>query len=497
MKLDKIIDGLNCNISVGERAAKNPEIETIVYDSRKAKRDTIFTAIPGETVNGHRFISSAYEKGCRVFVISEECNMPEDVITIKVDDSRMALSKMSSNFFGNPSSEMKVIGVTGTKGKTTITGFLSQVMQAGGMKTGVIGTNGIFYNGKSVETANTTPESYELHKNFRAMADDGVDAVFMEVSSSGLMMHRVQDVDFDIAVFTNISPDHIGPKEHASFEDYLNCKAMLFSMADTAVINSDDNKAQDFIQAALSADAQLITFGFNGEPSYKAEKVDYSTSLDTLGSQFTLKDNLLKKEFKYISSSPGKFSIYNCLSVIAVARSLGMDHPSIIDAVKTAKVPGRVEVINQIPGSPIVLDYAHNGISLENILSTMKLYNPKRLICLFGSIGGRAILRREELALVAREYADISIITSDNPDNEDPDKIIDEIISYFGDYSGQLIRETDREKAIHIAVDLLKPGDLLVVAGKGHETYQLIHGEKVPFDEKGIILEAVEKKTNK
>ena len=496
MKLENLLEGLSCNLVYGSKAISNPPIDDIVYDSRKAAPNTVFVAIPGETVNGHKFIGSAYDNGCRVFVVSEDTDVPEDSTKIQVKDSRKALSKISATFFGNPTKKLTITGITGTKGKTTTTTLLRNVVAKGNRKTGVIGTNGIFFNDKTIPTKNTTPESYELQKTFKTMLDDGVDTVFMEVSSSGLMMNRVNDIDFDIAVFTNISPDHIGPKEHATFEDYMECKTRLFKMTKTAIINSDDPKAPTFIKVAEESGAKIITYGFQGTPTYLATDIDYSASFSHLESHFTLIDTLINESIRYISPNPGEFSVYNCLSVIAVARELGMKHDEITEAMKTASVPGRVEVINRVPGAHIILDYAHNGVSLENILKTMKLYNPKRLICLFGSIGGRAFIRRKDMANVTIKYADITIITTDNPDNEDPEAILDDLQSYYTDYKGQLFREVDRETAIHMAVNMLQPGDILVVAGKGHENYQIINGKKVPFDERGIILEAAEEKAS-
>ena len=488
MKLLKIMNEVEFTSNKPWDEIKNTEIKDIAYNSLKCEDGYIFVAIKGESVDGHKYAKNAYERGCRVFILQEDVELNEDVIKIFVKDSRIALSKTSANYFGNPSKELKVIGVTGTKGKTTITNYVSEVLNASKVNTGVIGTNGTFYNGISEKTVNTTPESYELHRIFRTMLDNGVKCVSMEVSSGGIMMERVTDVDFDVAIFSNISPDHIGPKEHPTFEHYLDCKARLFKLAKHGIVNADDDHSEYVIK---NATCDIETFSIEKESDIVAKEIVYSKEIDSLGVSFNchIKDG----KFPCYICSPGTFSIYNALAVISVCRYLNVDQDIMINALKKAKVNGRVEVLPLLPHATVIVDYAHNGVSLESILLTLKKYNPKRLVCLFGSVGGRTELIRKELGDVAAKECDVAILTSDNPDFEDPMNVINDIAKSFEGSDCEYIVEPDRKKAVEIAIENSQDGDMIVLAGKGHETYQLIRGERIPFSEKEIAAKAAKK----
>ena len=497
MKLYKLMDRIRDNISDYKKDESYNDIciEDIVYDSRKAKGDTIFVAIKGETVDGHNYIKNAYDNGCRIFVVDSKNEKIHDIeslyidgIFIKVDNTRRALSKMSSEFFGNPSKYLKVIGVTGTKGKTTITNYIKTVLTESGLNTGVIGTNGVFYNDVSKKTINTTPESYELHKTMKEMIENGVKCVAMEVSSSGLMMNRVEDIEFDIGVYTNLSPDHIGPKEHETFEDYRHCKSLLFKLCKCGIINVDDENAKYMIENSTCI---INTFSIEKDSDIKAENINLTRNEKVLGANF---DYICGSERKKISiCSPGRFSIYNALAVISVCKYLGIDEDKMTMALENAKVDGRVEVLPVLPYSTVVVDYAHNGMSLENVLTTLHKYSPNRMIVVFGSIGGRAALRRKELGDVAAKMADICVLTTDNPDFEDPMSIIEDIEKSFVDSNCEVYKIVDRSEAIYKALSLAKEGDMVVITGKGHEKYQLIKGERVFFDEKEEIIKAAKK----
>lgn len=490
MKFNQIVEGIEFISNIDPSTLDSVrDVEDIVYDSRLARENTIFVAIKGETVDGHDFIEDAHKKGCRIFVVEDNIKMDTDCLKIIVEDSRKTLSKMSSNFFKNPSSKLKVVGVTGTKGKTTITNFIKTVFCESGLNTGVIGTNGIFYNDKKFDTINTTPESYEIHKTMAKMVDDGVKCVAMEVSSSGLMMDRVDDIEFDIGIFTNLSHDHIGPKEHPDFENYRECKSRLFKLCKHSIINVDDEHSGYMIGAATG---DVVTFSVDKEGYFKAEDIRLTRNEKSLGADFVcVKDK--KENFNVHISSPGKFSIYNSLAVLACCDYLGLDRKRVLDSLSNAKVDGRVEVLSVLPYATVVLDYAHNGISLENVLNTMLKYKPNRLICLFGSIGGRAIIRRKDLGDVAARLCDVAVLTSDNPDFENPKKIIDDISESFVDSKCEVIKIVDRAEAIFKALEIAKEGDMVVIAGKGHEKYQYIEGKRVFFDEKAEVFKAAEK----
>ncbi|CEI73819.1 UDP-N-acetylmuramoyl-L-alanyl-D-glutamate--2,6-diaminopimelate ligase [Romboutsia hominis] len=488
MKLLEVMNGVEFTSQKPWNEIENTEIKDIAYNSSKCEDGYIFVAIKGETVDGHKYVKDAYKRGTRVFILQDDVELGEDAIKLFVKDSRIALSNMSSNYFGNPSRELKVIGVTGTKGKTTITNYISEVLNQAGINTGVIGTNGTFYNGKSEKTVNTTPESYELHRIFRTMLDEGVKCVSMEVSSGGIMMNRVEDVNFDIGIFSNLSPDHIGPKEHPTFEHYLECKAKLFTLCDHGIINIDDKHAKDIIKHAT---CHIETFGIEKDADLKAKNIKYSRELDSLGTSFDVetKDDI----FNAYICSPGTFSIYNALAVISVCRYLKIDQRLMLDALKNAKVKGRVEVLPVLDYATVIIDYAHNGVSLENILQTLKKYDHNRLICLFGSVGGRTKLRRKELGDVASRECDLCILTGDNPDFEDPMDVINDIAKSFEGSKCEYIKVPDREEAIIKAIEIAKEGDMIVFAGKGHEEYQLIKGERVPFSETEIAKKAAAK----
>lgn len=488
MKLFRIMEEVEFTSNKPWEEIKDIEVKDLAYNSSKTEDGYIFVAIKGETVDGHRYAKSAYDRGCRVFIVQDDIDLPEDAIKLFVKDSRIALSKASANYFDNPSKELKVIGVTGTKGKTTITNYISEVLNKSGVNTGVIGTNGTFYNGISEKTVNTTPESYELHRIFRTMLDNGVKCVSMEVSSGGLMMNRVEDVDFDVAIFSNLSPDHIGPKEHPTFEHYLDCKSRLFALSRHGIINMDDEYA-NYIMEKSTCDIE--TFSIEQESDVMAKDIVYSKEIDSLGVSFKCKTK--EDGFECYICSPGIFSIYNALAVISVCRYLDVDRNVMVDALKNAKVSGRVEVLPLLPYATVIIDYAHNGVSLENILQTVKQYNPKRLICLFGSVGGRTEIRRKELGDVAAKECDLCILTADNPDFEDPLNIIADIAKSFEESECEYLVEPDRKKAIEMAVQIAKEGDMIIFAGKGHEEYQLIKGERVPFSERDIAINMANK----
>ena len=489
MKLSNILEGIEYISSINPSETDNIDIEDIVYDSRLAKENYIFIAIKGETMDGHDFIKNAYDNGCRVFVVTENIELPEGSIKILLKDTRLALSKMSSNFFGDPSSKLKVIGVTGTKGKTTITNYIRTVLCESGLNTGVIGTNGVFYNDVKAKTVNTTPESYEIHKTIKEMLDAGVECVAMEVSSSGLMMDRVHDVKYDIGIYTNLSPDHIGPKEHPTFEDYRYCKSKLFSLCKHGIINIDDENAWYMIENAKS---DIATFSIHKESDLQAENIDLTRDEKALGVNFDYIEDGSEKTNAHICS-PGEFSIYNALAVISVCKYLDIDKEKMLKSLSTAKVDGRVEVLPVLPYATVVVDYAHNGMSLENVLETLHMYKPNRMICLFGSIGGRCVIRRKELGDVAAKLADITVITTDNPDDEEPMDIINDIAKSFADSECEIYKIADRAEAIYKALSIAEEGDMILITGKGHEKYQIINGERVFYDEKGEVIKAAKR----
>lgn len=474
-------------IDVPHRGESSAEVKSIEYDSRKAVEDSLFVCLRGANVDGHSFALAAYKNGCRLFLCEEIVELPDDAEQFIVSDTRAALAVISAEFYGHPARELKLIGLTGTKGKTTTALLINSILNAHGKNCAYIGSNGILINGKLSETANTTPESHVLHKYFRQMVDEGVKYVVLEVSSQALARNRVDGIKFDTVVFTNLGEDHISPVEHPDLEDYRNSKAKLFTDtygAAYAVYNADD-EASDFMLKCFSG--ERISFAIENNADYVGRDLDKYRSETALGVSFNCMYD--GEEIPTRLMSPGAFSVYNGLAAMAVCNIYGVDVASSSATLSHTPVQGRFEIVEAAPGKTFVVDYSHNGMSLTKALSTLREYEPNRLICVFGSVGGRTQGRRRELAEVASELADYSIITSDNPDFEDPYAITSEIASHMKEGSAYECI-TDRKEAIDRAVEMAQDGDIVLFAGKGHETYQLICGKKEPFSERELIVNA-------
>ncbi len=459
-------------------------ISDIVYDSRKAAENTAFVCLVGAKSDGHDYALSAYEKGTRLFFAQKELDLPKDAKVIICEDTRVALAELSRQFFDFPDKKLKIIGITGTKGKTTTSNIIAQIINKCGKNAAVIGTNGIIINGVHTPTVNTTPESYELYRSFDNMVKSGCEYCVMEVSSQAVKLNRIHGITFDIGVFTNLSPDHIGEGEHADYEEYRSCKAGLFSKSDVAVINGDDEAA---VYMQLAAKGKVVNYSIENGDCCAIDIRPWSDS-NRLGMRFNCKYNGVTCELKI--STPGIYSVYNALCAYTVCRICGISSTDIIKYLPETRVKGRFEIVDALPNATVIIDYAHNELSLESVLKTIKEYDPKRLVVLFGSVGERTQLRRRELARAAKKYADFAIVTSDNPGTEDPDQIISEICSHIG--SLPYVRFADRKEAIEYAISNAMDGDVILLAGKGHENYQLIGKEKVPFSEYDIVLQAAQ-----
>lgn len=464
------------------------DIVSLCCDSRKAYHSSLFVCISGALVDGHEYAVMAYQRMCRVFVAERPLkNLPDDAIIIITPDTRIALAKLSDEFFGHPSKKMRIIGITGTKGKTTSSLLIYNLLNANGIPTGYIGSNGVSFDDYHFNTVNTTPESYDLHYYMHRMLDIGINTLVMEVSSQALKYSRVHGIDFDITVFTNLYPDHIGKFEHPDFDDYKNAKHSLFTDYNTKFIvyNADDANSHEML---LGTSCETAGVGIDAEKTdYKASRITFFRSPGNIGVSFDCTCN--EKKYPVSLSFPGEFSVYNAMTAIAVCRKLGISFDDIVKTMQKIHIKGRFETIELPNGATVVIDYAHNGVSLKAALTSLRVYNPNRLICLFGSIGGRTKMRRAELGLVASRDADFCIITSDNPDNEPPSSIIGEIASYFTAGSCPYIAIADRKKAILYALENSEPGDIILLAGKGHETYQLICGVREHFCESEIIAD--------
>lgn len=482
-KLDKLLERLEYTLVQGRPEA---EITEVVYDSRKVTEGCLFVCIKGAVSDGHAYAKEAAEKGAAALLVQEEVEAPESVTVIRVEDTRYGLALVSAAWFHYPAEKLKVIGVTGTKGKTTTTYMVKSILEQAGYQVGLIGTIEALIGDQAIPAKNTTPESYIVQEYFHQMVERGCQCAVMEVSSQGLMMHRTAGILFDMGIFTNIEPDHIGPNEHASFEEYLACKGMLFRQCKTGIVNVDD---AHWKQVTEGHTCELETFGFAPEADLRAEQVQLVKRPGYLGVAYQAK-GLVDMEVEI--DVPGRFSVYNSLTAIAICRHFQVTEENMKQALKAARVKGRIEMIPVSDEFTLMIDYAHNAMSLESLLGTLKEYHPRRLVCLFGCGGNRSKLRRYEMGEVSGRLADLTIITSDNPRFEEPQDIIDDIKTGINKTTGKYVEIPDRKEAIRYAIANGEPGDVIVLAGKGHEDYQEIKGQKYPMDERVLIQEVLE-----
>lgn len=462
------------------------EITELVYDSRKVTKDSLFVCIKGTAIDGHDFAAEAAKAGACALVVSEDVSVLAGVTVIKVKDTRYALALLAAAYFDYPAERLKVIGITGTKGKTTTTYMVKSILEGAGYKVGLIGTIETVIGETSIPSANTTPESYLVQQYFRQMADEGLDCCVMEVSSQGLMMHRTAGFLFEIGIFTNLEPDHIGPNEHSSFEEYMECKARLFRQCRLGILNADDGHYKDMLK---NHTCEVETFGFSGEADLCASDMKFLHKPGCLGVSYHVSGKL---DFDVEVDVPGKFSVYNSLTAIAICRHFKVKTEVMKQALKAAKTKGRIEMVKVSDEFTLMIDYAHNAMSLKSLLAALREYEPRRLVCLFGCGGNRAKSRRFEMGEVSGQMADLTIITSDNPRFEDPQAIIDDIKTGIRKTNGEYVEIIDRKEAIRYAIDHGRPGDVIVLAGKGHEDYQEIEGKKYPMDERVLIAEVLE-----
>ena len=483
MKLDQLLTRLNYTLVSGRT---DIEISDVIYDSRKACKDCVFVCLKGSNLDSHKFAQSAVDSGAVAVVVSDDIEI-HNATVIKVSDTRKALAFMSAEYFGNPAEELTTIGITGTKGKTTTASMIHSILEKGGYKTGIIGTLGIIIGDELIKTSNTTPESYEIQQAMRKMIDKGCKCVVMEASSLGLKWHRTDGFIFDYGVFTNFSHDHIGGAEHASMEEYLECKSMLFRQCTTGIINIDDANAENIIK---NHTCSIETYGFSEKAQLRASDDELISKPGYLGVRFNVSGKLNMTADVDI---PGKFTVYNALSAIAVCMHFNLTKEQIFDGLNEVKVKGRVEPV-KIPGNfTLLIDYAHNAVSMENILETLREYHPNRLITLFGAGGNRPRDRRYEMGEISGKLSDLSVITEDNSRFENVMDIIEDIKVGINKTNGKYVVIPDRTDAIRYCIENAQDGDIIVLAGKGHEDYQDKNGKKTHYDEREVIAEIIGK----
>ncbi|MDO5424097.1 MAG: UDP-N-acetylmuramoyl-L-alanyl-D-glutamate--2,6-diaminopimelate ligase [Eubacteriales bacterium] len=483
MKLTNLLERCDYTCIQG---STDVEVSAIVNDSRKAVPGSLFFCIKGAVTDGHAYAKDVVEKGAKVLIVQDPVEVPEDVTVIQVADSRYAMALVAAAWYGHPAEQMKVIGITGTKGKTTTTYLVKSILESAGHKVGLIGTIEAIIGDEHIPANNTTPESVLIQEYFRKMADAGCDCVVMEVSSQGLMLHRTAGFVFEIGIFTNLGVDHIGPAEHKSFEEYAACKGMLFKQCRLGIVNADDAHLDMVLDGHT---CEIETYGFSEKADLRAVDTRMVSKPGYLGIAYRTEGNL---ELDVEIDIPGKFSVYNSLTAIAICRHFGVARENILTALKAAKVKGRIEMVPVSDEFTLMIDYAHNAMSLESLLTTLREYNPGRLVCLFGCGGNRSKDRRYEMAHVSGRLADFTIITSDNPRFEEPEAILDDIEQGMKETKGAYVKIVDRKEAIAYAIHHGQPGDVIVLAGKGHEDYQEIRGVKHHMDERELIAEILE-----
>ena len=491
MELKQILVGLE-NLKV--KGDLDIEISKIENNSKNVKQGDLFVAIQGFSTDGHQYVENAIENGAVAIMIQEGCNLkgvniPDNITVVMAKDTREGLAIASDNFYNHPSRKFKLIGVTGTKGKTTTTFMIKEIFEKAGKKVGLVGTIATYINGKKVKDSDrTTPESLELQQTFNEMVKQGVEIVVMEVSSQSLKLNRVEGCNFDMVVFTNFSEDHISPKEHPDMEDYFNSKLKLFKMCKTGITNADDLHGAKIPR--LFPDSNITTYGIDNYANLLAKDITITNSY------VDFKVKLKDRNERVKTGIPGRFSVYNSLAAICVAQKFEIAPEPIKEALAEVRVPGRSELVDNKREIPIMIDYAHSPESLENILQATKSYTRGKVISVFGCGGDRDAGKRPIMGEISGRIADFTFITSDNPRTEDPNKIVEQIEEGMKKTNGKYKVIVDRTEAIKEAIKMATKRDIVILAGKGHEPYQEINGEKYPFDERVIVRNIIDELEN-
>ena len=482
----KLIDLLRKCDYITDSGSLSVDIKDVIYDSRKVVPGCAFVALKGYNVDGHKFIPDAVERGAKALIVEDEGISYDGVTVVRVKDARATLARMSVEYFGRPAEQLTTVAVTGTKGKTTTVAMIRSILEGAGVKTGTIGTLGILIGDRIYKTNNTTPESYEIQQAMRRMIDEGCKAMVIEASSLGLKWHRTDGIMFDYGVFTNFSSDHIGDSEHKDMAEYLSCKGLLFRQCKTGIINIDDENAKAVTEGATCA---IETYGYSAEADLVAHGDELIARAGFIGVHFNTTG---VKELSVDVAIPGRFSVYNALAAIAVCRHFDITDADILKGLESVKVKGRVEAVPMPGNYTLLIDYAHNAVSMENVLSTLREYKPGRLITMFGAGGNRPKSRRHEMGEVSGRLSDLSVVTEDNSRFENVMDIIADIKVGLDKASGDYVVIPNRIDAIRYCIENAQDGDIIVLAGKGHEDYQEIRGVKYHMDEREIIADILD-----
>lgn len=490
MKLKELLENSKlCCVCENITAFENVEIYSIEIDNRKCEKGSLFVCIEGYVTDGHRYAMGAIERGASAILAKspknlekysfdfDNCNVP----IIYAEDTRFSLSSLSAALNKNPTNRINLVGITGTKGKTSTTYMLRAIYNEAKIETGVIGTMGTQIGNKIVPTERTTPEANVLHSLFSEMEKENINTCFMEVSSQGLHLNRVGHCHFTTAAFTNLSRDHIGENEHSDMDDYANAKAKLFTMCERAVINIDSPYCERMLDKARESGAEVYTYAIDNEADFRAINIEKNS--DSVKYDIKFNNNIYKIKVPV----PGKFTIYNSLVAFAVSVLEGIEPEIAARGLENVFIPGKAENVPTGKDFSVLIDYAHNPDSFINILTTVKEY-AKRTVFLFGC-GGDRNRPRALMGETAGKYADFSIITSDNPRSEDPESIIKDIEKGIISTNADYICITDRREAIKYALENARAGDVIILAGKGHETEQIFADRTIHFDEREIVNE--------
>jgi UDP-N-acetylmuramoyl-L-alanyl-D-glutamate--2,6-diaminopimelate ligase len=477
MKLRKILEGTDYKLIKG---SIDIEINKIQYDSRKVQQGDIFFCIEGYKVDGHDYIKDAIDRGASVIVCQKDIEILEQCTVIKYENTRKALSLCSANFYDNPSNKMKIIGITGTNGKTTSTYMIKSILEKAGYKVGLVGTIANYIGKNRVTAKRTTPESLELQQLFKEMVDEEVEYCIMEVSSHSLSLNRVYGIKFSQGLFTNLTQDHLD--FHKTFDEYFKAKFKLFENSENSIVNIDD-KYGEKIYRLLGGEAQ--TYSLNNKSDLQAEDI----GLHSRGAEFYIRHN--EEKIKLGVNIPGKYNVYNALGSLAVCLNEGIDMTYVVNGLKEVTVPGRCEIVtrNYKLGFDVIIDYAHTPDGLENILKTAREFTKKRLISVFGCGGDRDRTKRPIMGDIGSSISDVAVITSDNPRTEEPISIIHDILK--GVKGDNYVVVENRREAIKKAIYIAEKGDVIVVAGKGHEDYQILKDKTIHFDEREVVEDII------
>lgn len=467
------------------------DITSIAYDSREVVANSLFVAISGFTVDGHDYVKKAIEMGATTIIVEKDIWVEDYVTILKVKDTRKALARVSANFYNNPTDKLNLIGITGTNGKTSTTYFIKSIFEQAQKSIGLIGTIGTIINNQQIKNKNTTPESLNLQQIFAQMVDSKIDDCIMEVSSHALSLNRTAYCQFNIGIFTNLTPDHL--ELHHSMEEYFQAKSKLFDLtSDFNIVNADDPYGNRLIEKLKIYDVPLVTYGVDQKADIYATDIHLASefteyTLHTPDGTIGIKVNI-----------PGMFNVYNSLAAIACAFYNKIDLQDIQKGIQSVEgIKGRLEVVYKDDDIKVVVDFAHTEDGLEKVLTTLRPHTKGRLIVVFGvyaAPGEQGSDKRRAMGKVAAKFADLSVVTSDNPKEQNPISIIEEVVASIEEAHGSYHAELDRKKAIQYAIDISKKGDTILLAGKGHETSQIIGKEEIPFNEREIVMEFIQAK---